>query len=60
MSRERERHNGTVVMLLANPYSPDDRVRREAVSLQQHGYAVTILAWDRDCKKPEQETVDGV
>lgn len=44
-----------VAMLLANPYDPDDRVRQEGLALRRGGYRVTILAWDRDCRKPERQ-----
>ena len=47
-------------MLLSNPYLPDDRVRNEALALRDAGYEVTILAWDRDCTRPEQEKVEGL
>ena len=49
-----------VVMLLSNPYNPDDRVRNEALALRDAGHEVTILAWDRDCTRPEQEKVEGL
>jgi len=47
-------------MLLSNPYNPDDRVRNEALALYNAGYSVTILAWDRDCIRPEREVQDGL
>ncbi len=47
-------------MLLSNPYNPDDRVRNEALALCEAGYEVTILAWDRDCTRPEEEQSDGL
>ncbi len=49
-----------IVMLLSNPYNPDDRVRSEAHALQEAGYEVFILAWDRDCNKTAREIVKGV
>jgi glycosyltransferase involved in cell wall biosynthesis len=40
-----ERHRGLqVVMLLLNPYTNDTRVEKEAASLRDAGYRVTILA----------------
>ena len=35
-------------MLLDNPFRPDLRVLREAQTLAESGYDVTIYAWDRD------------
>jgi len=49
-----------VVMLLTNAFDPDPRVHREAVSLIENGYEVTLLCWDRDYKFPPQEVVDGI
>ncbi|MEM7673123.1 MAG: glycosyltransferase family 4 protein [Verrucomicrobiota bacterium] len=36
------------------------RVINQAKSLVEAGFDVTILAWDRECDGPEQETLDGV
>ncbi|MEW6443452.1 MAG: glycosyltransferase family 4 protein [bacterium] len=36
------------------------RVYLEAQSLLDAGYGVTIFAWDRDSKYPEEETRDGI
>lgn len=47
-------------MLLSNPYNPDDRVRNEAIALAKAGFEVTILAWDRDCRKPVIENLDNI
>jgi glycosyltransferase involved in cell wall biosynthesis len=49
-----------VLMLLTNAFDPDPRVHQEAVSLVQNGYDVTLLCWDRDCKFPPQEVIDGI
>jgi glycosyltransferase involved in cell wall biosynthesis len=49
-----------VLMLLTNAFDPDPRVHQEAKSLVENGYCVTILCWDRDCKFPPQEVVDGI
>jgi glycosyltransferase involved in cell wall biosynthesis len=49
-----------VLMLLANGFDPDPRVHREACSLVNFGYEVTILAWDRQGKLPRVEIVDGI
>lgn len=37
----------TIVMLLANPFRPDPRVLKEAKSLVEAGFDLTIIAWDR-------------
>ncbi len=50
----------SIYMLVSNPYEPDPRVYKEARSLAGAGFAVTILAWDRQARFPEQETLDGV
>lgn len=47
-------------MLLTNAFEPDPRVHQEAKSLVENGYDVTILCWDRDCKFPPEEAIDGI
>jgi glycosyltransferase involved in cell wall biosynthesis len=47
-------------MLLTNTYDPDPRVRQEALTLLAMGCRVRLLAWDRDCKSPETERMEGV
>ena len=49
-----------VLMLLTNPFRPDPRVHKEARSLTEAGYKVSIIAWDRDMASPEEEVVDGI
>jgi len=49
-----------VVMLLSNPFNPDDRVRNEALVLIELGYQVILLAWDREGKFPELEMLSGL
>jgi len=49
-----------VLMLLTNAFEPDPRVHQEAKSLVENGYDVTILCWDRDCKFPPEEAIDGI
>lgn len=49
-----------VVMLLSNPFKPDPRVYKEAKTLVNNGYDVTVLAWDRECKYPKKEVIDGI
>lgn len=45
----------SVVMFLSNPYRPDARVEREALSLGHAGYQVTIIAWDRKSEFAAEE-----
>jgi glycosyltransferase involved in cell wall biosynthesis len=49
-----------VLMLLSNPFRPDPRVHKEARSLTEEGYEVTIICWDRTGKYPSKETIDGI
>lgn len=51
--------NLKVAMLLSNAFRPDPRVLKEACSLAQAGYHVTVVAWDREGAFPAQERVDG-
>lgn len=46
-------------MLLANAFLPDPRVLKEAGSLANRGYQITILAWDREGQFPPLESVAG-
>ncbi|MGD9962949.1 MAG: glycosyltransferase [Thermoplasmata archaeon] len=48
----------STLMLLANPYRPDPRVRIEARALADAGHKVTVLAWSRDTGRPETDA-DG-
>ena len=36
------------------------RVYNQARALVEAGYDVTLLAWDRECQSPEEETRDGI
>lgn len=48
-------------MIVSNHYDPDPRVHKEAKTLVNAGYDVTVYAFDRQhMKAPGQETVDGV
>lgn len=49
-----------IVMFLHNPYTHDVRVRREAQSLVQNGYRVSVVSWDRGGEFPKQEELEGV
>ena len=46
-------HN--IVMLLSNAFRPDMRVLKEAESLAEAGYMVSIICWDRRREFPEEE-----
>jgi len=47
-------------MLLSNPFRPDPRVHREALSLVKAGYHVTIICWDRGLSLPREKVIDGI
>jgi len=49
-----------VVMLLSNAYAPDVRVQREAESLVEAGYKVTLICWDRKSAYAPYEAVSGI
>src|SRR5690349_14092398 len=49
-----------VLMLLSNCFDPDPRVYNEARTLVENGYAVLIVAWDRERLRPEKENLDGI
>jgi glycosyltransferase involved in cell wall biosynthesis len=49
-----------IAMLVTNPYRPDPRVQKEAQSLSQAGYDVTIICWDRANEFPEKEIIQGI
>lgn len=44
-------------MLLANAFRPDPRVLKEADTLARAGYALTVIAWDREGRYPAVERV---
>lgn len=48
-----------VVMIVTNPFKPDERVRREAETLAGLGYDITVLAWDREAAYPITEEFSG-
>ena len=50
----------TVLMLLTNAYDPDPRVRQEALALIRMGCSIRLLAWDRDLRSPQFESMEGV
>ena len=47
-------------MVLSNAFNPDPRVYKEAKSLVEHGFKVTVYAWDRECKYSQNEIIDGI
>jgi glycosyltransferase involved in cell wall biosynthesis len=50
-----------VAMLLSNPFRPDPRVLKEAVSLSQAGHDVTVICWDRMSEmRPKETSAFGV
>ncbi|GAX60426.1 glycosyltransferase [Candidatus Scalindua japonica] len=53
-----------VIMLFSMSFLPYQgrymRVYNEATSLVKAGKKVTIIAWDRDCKSPREEVIEGV
>lgn len=46
-------------MLLSNAFRPDPRVLKEARSLAGAGYAVTVIAWDREGNFPAEDQTEG-
>jgi glycosyltransferase involved in cell wall biosynthesis len=60
MSNKTRAHTQSVVMVVSNAFRPDPRVYREAKSLVTHGFRVVVYAWDRECKYPLNEMVDGI
>jgi glycosyltransferase involved in cell wall biosynthesis len=49
----------SITMLLSRGFFPDPRVHKEAAALSQCGHRVTVLAWDRQCRLPQHEALDG-
>lgn len=50
-----------IAMLLSNPFRPDPRVLKEARSLNQHGYHITIICWDRKAEfRAKEELAAGI
>jgi glycosyltransferase involved in cell wall biosynthesis len=47
-------------MLLSNPFRPDPRVHKEALSLASKGYVTTIIAWDRESKYNLDEKIGDI
>lgn len=49
-----------VVICRSNPIAPDPRVEKEARTLSQAGYDLTLLGWDRSASLPRQGDLDGM
>ncbi len=49
-----------LVICRSNPIAPDPRVEKEARTLSQAGYSVTLLGWDRSAGLPRQDELDGM
>ena len=47
-------------MLVANGYAPDPRVHKEAKTLQEKGYSVSVVCWDRERRRKMFEVIDGI
>lgn len=48
-----------LVICRSNPIAPDPRVEKEARTLSQAGYQVTLLGWDRSASLPQHDLQDG-
>ncbi len=53
-------NSANVLMLLANGFQPDPRVLKEASTLVEHGFAVTIICLDREQSMVPEELVEGI
>jgi glycosyltransferase involved in cell wall biosynthesis len=49
-----------ILMIVANPYSHDPRVKSEAEALVKAGHTVHVLGWDRHGTFPRSEEINGV
>jgi glycosyltransferase involved in cell wall biosynthesis len=49
-----------IVMLRTRPFPPEPRGLRQAKALQEAGYSVRVVAWDRERAFPRTERIDGV
>lgn len=50
----------SILMVVSNPFVYDQRVYNEAKALVDHGYSVTVFAWDRDHRYNDKEEMDGI
>ncbi|MBI31030.1 MAG: glycosyltransferase WbuB, partial [Euryarchaeota archaeon] len=49
-----------VAMIVSNPCDPDPRVEKEASTLSDAGYNVTIHAFDREGEREQEAKLEGV
>lgn len=49
-----------LVICRSNPIAPDPRVEKEARTLSQAGYEVTLVGWDRTSELPQQDQIHGI
>ena len=49
-----------VVMLRTRPFHPEPRGFKEAKTLVKAGYNVHVIAWDRLCELPKNETLNNI
>lgn len=49
-----------ILMFLSNPFMVDPRVYKEAKSLMEAGYRVTVIVWDRHNEYAAESVVDGI
>lgn len=47
-------------MILSNPFIVDPRVYKEAKSLSEEGYEVTVIVWDRHREYGEEDIIEGI
>ncbi len=52
--------NQRLVICRSNPIAPDPRVEKEARTLSQAGYAVTLVGWDRSARLLQEDELDGM
>jgi hypothetical protein len=48
-----------IVMLLSNAFRPDPRVLKEANSLREKDFELTILCWDRQAELRPKELLQS-
>jgi len=49
-----------ILMISSKPFRPEPWIYREAKSLINNGYDVTVIGWDRERKYEEKEEIDGI
>lgn len=52
--------NLRLIICRSNPIAPDPRVEKEARTLAQAGYDVTLLGWDRSTELPQKDRLSGI